>query len=671
MARQPAKPKTGSPPAKAGGAWARLHGHPHVFFLKGLALLMVTNTVMRLIFLGYNAFGGWDFAWGDVPLALLVGLRFDFATVAIFNGVVLLLLLLPVLHGPRARKVLCWLLLLSHLPVMFVNGVDVVYYGFASKRLSHEFFSGGTEAANFDLKDVAPYWWLILLVLAVGGWQLWMLLRAAGKVKPLQGGAGVKAWAWTVPVLAAGLLFLGFRGGWQKRPLRPASAFVTNSVFLANVSLNSAYTIVQSTEIGNEAAVDLMPMPEALALTQALVKNDFDGPFDHPDYPLLRGTRFDEPERKLNVVILVVESLNAAKVGWIKGKPLAESLTPNLDTLARHARCYPHFFSNGARSVQSLPAILNSTPDIFERPLIGSSFETNQQWGIGNMLLHRGYHTSFVCGGPNGTLGFDAFSKASGFTHYYGAGDYSGPGADLAGNWGLHDRVTLDWLQTLQAEFPKPFLNLWFSISNHHPFDLPADCPDEIKALDISPMDKTVRYTDWALGNYFQWALRQPWAANTVFVLTGDHCFYFEEDPDRGDVQNFHVPLMLMGPGIAPGTDGRVGSHISIMPTLIEVLRLHTRYSGMGVSMLSEQNEPYGITGLMGLLTLVRKGVYVGSNLDKVVNGYRLHGDAWDIDPALPDAEEGREMERMLKAIYQVSNHLRRHNKQNLPKGME
>jgi phosphoglycerol transferase MdoB-like AlkP superfamily enzyme len=642
------------------------------YVLKAGLLMLGGDFLLRLVFLVYNMGGGWEFSWADVPMALLVGLRFDLATLAIFNGLILILMALPFKGGLRGTKVLTWLLLGLHLPVALVNGADVVYYGFASKRLSHEFFSGGREAANFGTAEVLPYWWLVVLTLLVVAGQWWLLQRALRKVQPQQlPSFSAKFASWSFPLVLAGLLFLGFRGGLQTRPLRPANAFVTSSIFLGNVSLNSAYTIVQSMEIGNEEEVNFMPMTAAIDVSRKMVRNDFDGPFESEDYPLLRSTQFAEPERRYNVVILIVESLNANKLGCINGKPSQESLTPCLDSLANRGRLYTNFYSNGARSVQSLPAILNSTPDIFERPLIGSSFETNQHWGIGNMLSHRGYHTSFVCGGPNGTLGFDSFSKVSGFNHYYGRSDYTGPQAAVASNWGLHDRPTLKWLADMQHDFPKPFLNVWFSISNHHPFDLPTDCPSDIAGSKLSPMDKTVKYTDWALGQYFAQVMREDWAANTIFVVTGDHCFYFENDPDRGDVQNFHVPLLLLGPGIRPGTDDRTGSHIAIMPTLMELLRLKTRYAGVGVSMLSAQNEPFGITGVTGIETMAWRHRFVVSTFEKVLNSYRYTDGKWPMDGALPTTPEGKKMGVMLRAVYQVCSYMRRYNKQNLPRAME
>jgi Sulfatase len=650
----------------------RWRNSPLLFVGRAIGILLLGDLLLRLAFFLYNAQGGWDYAAGDIPLAMLVGLRFDLATLAVFNGLLLVLALLPIPRQDRLIERLAPWLVLLHLPVLVLNAIDIVYFGFASKRLSHELFSGGTEAMTTGMDSVVAHWWLLLALLLLATGQWWLMRRAAGQVAlPNRSGTRVRILAWAPPLLLGGLLFLAFRGGLQKRPLRPGNAFVSGSIFLGNVSLNSAYTVLQSLDIGNEAAVDVMPLDAAIVRCRQAVRNDFDGPFLSDEYPLLRESRFAEPERRYNVVLLIVESLNANKLGCINGKPLDQSLTPNLDTLARRGRLHTQFFSNGARSVQSLPAILNATPDIFERPLIGSSFETNRQWGIGSILAARGYHTSFLCGGPNGTLGFDAYSKMSGFQHYFGQSDYLGPDNTVASNWGLHDRPALKWLADLQQGFPKPFLSTWFSISNHHPFALPPDCPPAIAQGQLSDMDKTVRYTDWALGQYFDQVLRTDWGRNTVFVLTGDHCFYYDDDPDRGDLQNFHVPLLLVGPDIAPAVDDRAASHVSILPTLIDLLRLQTKHSAIGVSVLSQHNAPFALNGLMGVQSLVRDGRYYSTTFSSPVNSYRHVDRQWTRDDAFMASPEGRSMDSTLRAIYQVCSYMRQHNKQNSPKGME
>jgi phosphoglycerol transferase MdoB-like AlkP superfamily enzyme len=60
------------------------------------------------------------------------------------------------------------------------------------------------------------------------------------------------------------------------------------------------------------------------------------------------------------------------------------------------------------------------------------------------------------------------------------------------------------------------------SVSNHRPFTYPDG------KIDIPSNQKSriggVKYTDYALKQFFEMAKKQPWYSNTVFVIVADHC---------------------------------------------------------------------------------------------------------------------------------------------------
>lgn len=145
--------------------------------LKVATLFLVSDALLRLVFFIYNCGGGWEYAGGQVPLALLVGIRYDVATLAIFNGLFLILMALPIPALIRRGRLLRWLQVLFHLPVMILNGIDVIYFGFSGKRLSHELFSSTKEAANVSGTDLLQYWWLIIGVFLIAAVHLWLIRK--------------------------------------------------------------------------------------------------------------------------------------------------------------------------------------------------------------------------------------------------------------------------------------------------------------------------------------------------------------------------------------------------------------------------------------------------------------------------------------------------------------
>lgn len=598
-------------------------------------------------------------SWGDVLLGYLIGLRFDLATIFILNGVFLLFLSLPIRLNQQRRtyKVMNWIIVLVNIPVLIVNGIDVVYFGFAEKRLTHELFTTKSDYQSFQPSMLMEWWWLILfaVVLIVGFYRV--LDRSSRRhvenssrllqQNPRQ--------AWGVVGLYLLLTFTGVRGGWQKEPLVPAKAYVGETIFVGNLGLNSAYTVLSTVDVGEYKHINWVPEAEAVAMARSMVECSFDGPFEDESVPLLRQSHFEGPEKQYNVVFLIIESLNANLVGSLNGQSLEESLTPNLDTLVRHGRMFTRNYANGVRSIEALPSLLNSMPEIFRRPTIGSHFSSNAHYGLPHILGERGYHTSFFCGAHNGTMGFDLYAKVSGIQHYFGMNEYPKANEEFDGFWGCADGPFMEWMGEQQNSFPEPFMNVFFSISNHHPFKLPPHGAEGIAEKGWSDMEKTTHYTDRVLGAYFEQVSQFDWFDRTIFVLTGDHCFHEQSEPGRTIVENFHVPLLVVAPGVEPGLDDRISNHINVMPTVIDLLQLDTYHSSTGVSLLGER-PTFAINSLQGLQTLIEGNSAYTTNFERGLPLLQWEKGVWQ---QRQTKSVSAEMDLRLRSLYQVLSNAR------------
>jgi phosphoglycerol transferase MdoB-like AlkP superfamily enzyme len=635
------------------------------YALTVVILLLFMNTVLRTVFLLYNTDQARAMSWMDILLGYSVGFRFDLATIFIFNGIILLFLSLPLaLHRRRVTYKVCNILLvLANMPILVVNAIDVVYYSFAEKRLTHELFTTQSDFGSFKPAMLAEYWWLFVIFLGMTVAMYKMLNYFALRYidfhekRPL-----TRRWMWSGAFVAC--MYMGMHGGWQTSSLSISKAYVGDSFFSGSMGLNSAFTILTAVDWQQQEAMHNIPEAEAVTVARAMLKHPWDRAYLRSDYPLLRQTEFAEPERHYNVVFLIIESLNARDIGILNGASAKESLTPNLDTLARHARVYRRYFANGTRSVESLPALLNSIPDIFDRPTIGSHFMQNSHYGLPAMLGERGYGTSLFCGSHNGTMGFDKYAKVSGIGQYFGMNEYPYSERDFDGYWGCADGPFMQWMAGKQQEMKEPFMSVLFTISNHHPFNLPQDAGPEIEKLPVSKMQKTVKYTDQALGAYFREVRKQAWSKNTIFIITGDHCFHEKSDPGRTFMENFHVPLFLIGPGIEPGFDDRIGQHVSIMPTLISHMRLRTMHASTGLSLLGDTPKPFAINNLMNIASLAQGDLALSSSLDKVHAVCRNEGRRWlEAKDGTVSVRKKLELEYKLRCLFQVYHNTRIKNK--------
>ncbi len=59
-----------------------------------------------------------------------------------------------------------------------------------------------------------------------------------------------------------------------------------------------------------------------------------------------------------------------------------------------------------------------------------------------------------------------------------------------------------------------------------------------------------MRYSDWALGQFFEQARKEPYFKETLFVVVGDHGFGNEQQITQMDLGRFNVPMLLIGPGV-------------------------------------------------------------------------------------------------------------------------
>lgn len=82
-------------------------------------------------------------------------------------------------------------------------------------------------------------------------------------------------------------------------------------------------------------------------------------------------------------------------------------------------------------------------------------------------------------------------------------------------------------------------------------------------------------------------AKKQPYYDNTIFIITGDHISGFDLRPNHIP-SRYHIPLLIMGPGIKPGIDDRIGSQLDITPSIIDIANWSTTHSSVGRSLFDD-----------------------------------------------------------------------------------
>ena len=481
---------------------------------------------------------------------------------------------------------------------MAVNLCDAVYFRFTMRRTTTTVFSEFSNEGNLGgifLKEALSHWYLVLLfVLMV--WLMARLYRTTG----LQS-RKLSWWRYDVVTLlslaaVAPFVVAGIRGGFATavRPITISNAnqYVNRPVEAALV-LNTPFSLYRT--IGK--SVFVVPDYFADEKEMAAVFSPIHVPND------------SVPMTKKNVVVLIVESFGREYIGALN-KNLEngqyKGYTPCVDSLIGKSVTFTRSFCNGRKSIDGMPSILSSIP-MFIEPFFLTPASMNHVSGIASLLAGEGYQTAFFHGAQRGSMGFMAFARSTGFQEYYGREDYDadkrfGGDADFDGMWAIWDEPFLQYYATKMSEMKEPFMTAVFTASSHHPYVIPEKYKDVYPEEGII-MHKCIRYTDMAIGKFFETASKQPWFNNTIFVMTSDHTNMSDHDYYQTDLGGFCSPIIIYEPGRQPEMQDKIAQQIDILPTLMGMLHYQKPYFGFGIDLL---NTPAGDTWAVNYLN----GIY-------------------------------------------------------------
>ena len=387
--------------------------------------------------------------------------------------------------------------------------------------------------------------------------------------------------------MAVAVFFIvnGMRGGFGSfvRPitLSNANAFVTKPLE-ASIVLNTPFCIMRT--IGNKPYSDpkyFKTEEEADKIFRPVIEPHPNGDF-----------------KRMNVVVIILESFSKEFVGELNkdldgGK--YEGFTPFLDSLIQHSLTFEYTFANGRKSIDAMPSVLSSIPRFYE-PYFLTEYSNNKVSGIAGELDKKGYYTAFFHGAPNGSMGFEAFAKVSGFQQYFGMTEY-GNDKDYDGTWAIWDEEFMQFYASKMGTFKEPFMTALFSASSHHPFHVPEKYKDIYKEDGIHPLHKCVKYSDNAIRKFFDNAKKQPWFNNTLFVITADHTNGLTRKEYTTDAGNFKVPIIFYTPnGDLKGRLPEIAEQIDVMPTVLGYLNYDEPYLAFGRDLLdSTYTQHYAI----------------------------------------------------------------------------
>ena len=583
------------------------------------------------------------------------GFMFDSSAIMYTCVLYIILMLLP-LHLKENRtyhKVCKWLFVIVNALMLVINLCDAVYFQYTSRRTTSTVFSefkGENNLAGIFGTEFVRHWYFVLLfiVLVVAMWKLY--------AKPRLTKQQCRNWRYYAVVVVSLLAMIpaiigGMRGGLAHavRPITMSNAaqYVDRPIDAA-VVLNTPFSLLRS--IGKNVYSDPHYFTDERQLEAIYT------PIHQPDSIAAFNAK--------NVVVIIIESYGKEYIGSLNSDldgGTYKGYTPFTDSLISKSLTFKYSFANGRKSIDAMPSVLSSIP-MFVEPFILTPASMNDLSGLASNLASKGYITSFFHGAQNGSMGFQAFARATGYQHYLGRTEFNADphfngDKDFDGTWAIWDEPFLQFMLSKLNGYHQPFLATVFTASSHHPFTVPEQLEKQFPEEGTQPIHRCIRYTDMALRRFFEGAARQPWFNNTVFVIVADHTNQTTHDIYKTDLGLYSIPIIFYTPdgSLVPALrDDVIVQQADIMPTLLGVLGFDKPYFAFGCDVLNTPAaDTWAVNYNNGIYQFLKGDLMMQFDGNRVKALYNFKNDSMLQHNIVGKRPEQADMERQLKAIIQ------------------
>ncbi len=449
--------------------------------------------------------------------------------------------------------------------------------------------------------------------------------------------------------------------------------FVTNKMaessdntYVNELSKNGVYSFFaayRSNELDYDTFYSAIKEEKAFEIIRNELKQDNQEYRSKDLMAILRQIKSDSVETRPNIILICIESFNADFMATFKN---TEALTPNIDQLASESVLYTNMYATGTRTVRGMEAITLSVPptpghSIVRRP------DNDHLFSIASILRQKDYQLNFFYGGDGYFDNMNNFFGGQGFNIID-----RNRGNPLSDNirttrtnieddevtfenaWGICDEDIYNKLLKISEEnykANKPFFSFVMTTSNHRPYTF----PDNKIHLSQGSRKAAVKYTDYALGSFFETARTRPWFKNTVFVVMADHC---ASSAGKWEItiDKHHIPAIIYNlPNTAPMKVDKLVSQIDIMPTVFGYLNWNytTALYGKDISRMASDNER-ALIGNYRTVGLLKDSIFTEINDRKKSNQY-----LWDLTNRQMTKSElkDEELKDLTISYYQTASH--------------
>ncbi|MDR1388702.1 MAG: LTA synthase family protein [Treponema sp.] len=321
--------------------------------------------------------------------------------------------------------------------------------------------------------------------------------------------------------------------------------------------------------------------------------------FYETNYINPRDVAFEFPEKKKNLLVIVVESLETTYMNTADGGAFSEDLIPHTRDLGK---LYINFSGSdgtgGARqlfgtgwTVAGIVSYFSGIP--LALPMGGNAYGryTDELMpgavSLGDILEQHGYRNYFILGSDSDFGGRDDYFYTHGNTTIWDYNYFKETGSipqDYNVWWGFEDRKLYRFAKEKLRECVKsaPFFLTLLTV-DMHPID---GYLDDVAERKYGGQFKNVVYdADKQLFEFITWCQTQDFYQDTTIVILGDHLYMDSNIFPLGEkTENRHIFNIIINSDMPDDfTKNRKFSHFDMFPTLLDSIGVNYNAKGLGL----------------------------------------------------------------------------------------
>lgn len=542
----------------------------------------------RLLFICFNYSKLVDAGFIEISASFYHGLFLDLSIGGYFT--ILPILLISVFGATKHEKFVYKIIQIYTLFLLVINGflifLDAKLYQFWEIKLSAEpikyIDTSGDSLSAIRVSDfLIPIASCVVLVSGFLFFYKWLI----NKISLVKSNYSILNSILTFVI--GGLVFLPIRGGIDLYPeIRLGSPISTSAAYYSafpacnHASLNPIWYSIYTFTLGSKE------------LKVEKFYDDLQVKTWTKELTIQKGeTNYVLNSKQPNVVFIIVESLSANVFGPLGGNP---ACTPRLNEWSKKGLLFSNFYASSCRSDRGLSALITGVPSLPRNCVMEYPNRYAELPFIYKSLKSKDYTSSFFYGGDLNFVNFKSFFTDAKVDNIVGRNDY--PTAEWKSKWGVPDDKMLDYFYEHVDKSKCPSFNSIFTLSSHHPYDIPAKYKFE-GDNDDARYSSSIYFTDSCLGRFLDKASTQKWWDNTLVIIVADHSVGQLSNTAPNMPNRFHIPMIWTGGALKNEYRGTVnstiGSQVDLAKTLCTQLDIDASQYVWGKNILSKKAANY------------------------------------------------------------------------------